>query len=133
MRPVPVPARQRSQLDGFPRCEPVFTTLENAFYKMSPPSTDAVTDAAGTADHENLLTAEIQFVHRPLILFHLIRITSGHGAVDARMRLKALTSPYQGVIFCQTEREKPLASTGKNAKEKRYDGHDPPASSAFFR
>ncbi len=26
---------------------------------------DAVADAAGAADHQNLLAAEIQFVHRP--------------------------------------------------------------------
>jgi hypothetical protein len=34
-------------------------------------SSDAVADAAGTANHQNLLAAEIQFVHRlasPLIL-----------------------------------------------------------------
>src|ERR1700684_1469452 len=32
-----------------------------------------------------------------------------------RMHLKALTSPYQGVVFCQTERNKPLAATRRNA------------------
>src|ERR1700676_3213842 len=37
---------------------------------------DAVADAAGAADHQNLLAAEIQLVHRPPLNVLSLRLTS---------------------------------------------------------
>src|SRR5258708_5528237 len=79
---------------------------------------DAVADPAGAADHENLLAAEIQFVHRALDpLFHS-SVLSGDGRQPCQscgMPCEPLTSHHQGVAFYPNAAEQPLASIRRNA------------------
>src|SRR5258708_19975424 len=79
---------------------------------------DAVADPAGAAARENLLAAEIQFVHRALDpLFHS-SVLSGDGRQPCQscgMPCEPLTSHHQGVAFYPNAAEQPLASIRRNA------------------
>jgi 3-oxoacyl-[acyl-carrier protein] reductase len=68
---------------------------------------DAVADAAGTTDHENLLAAEIQFVHRARLPFFLAGLTSlgiGASVVNPAVRTASSSASIAMSDFKQLSR-----------------------------